>query len=187
MSAPSRRPRAGARRPEWNVYSTRQKNASSWRQPQERRGGMSAAENEIEGDAPRDFAALRALSGARADRLPRRLRQVASYALNHPDEIAFGTAASVAASAEVQPSTLVRFSQSLGYQGYSDFQDGFRATTSGWCSCARTGSGQARPASCSTALQKRRAGRWRTCMPAATPKRWSARSQSSRMPEPSTC
>src|SRR3569623_2447939 len=127
MSAPSRRPRAGARRPEWNVYSTRQMIASCWRQPQERRGGTSAAENEIEGDAPRDFAALRALSGARADRLPRRLRQVASYALNHPDEIAFGTAASVAASAEVQPSTLVRFSQSLGYQGYSDFQDVFRA------------------------------------------------------------
>jgi DNA-binding MurR/RpiR family transcriptional regulator len=83
--------------------------------------------SELEDDAPRDFAALRALIGARAETLPRRLRQVASYALNHPDEIAFGTAASVAANAEVQPSTLVRFSQSLGYQGYSDFQDVFRA------------------------------------------------------------
>ncbi len=77
--------------------------------------------------APRDFAALRALIGSRAERLPRRLRQVASYALDHPDEIAFGTAASVAANAEVQPSTLVRFSQSLGYQGFSDLQDVFRA------------------------------------------------------------
>jgi DNA-binding MurR/RpiR family transcriptional regulator len=85
------------------------------------------AMSELEDEAPRDFAALRALIGARADRLPRRLRQVASYALNHPDEIAFGTAASVAASAEVQPSTLVRFSQSFGYEGYSDFQDVFRA------------------------------------------------------------
>lgn len=78
-------------------------------------------------EAPRDFAALRSLIGARVERLPRRLRQVAGYALEHPDEIAFGTAASVAASAEVQPSTLVRFSQSLGYQGFSDLQDVFRS------------------------------------------------------------
>ncbi|MDP1730403.1 MAG: MurR/RpiR family transcriptional regulator [Devosia sp.] len=77
--------------------------------------------------APRDFAALRALIVARAQRLPRRLTQVASYALDNPDEIAFGTAASVAQRAGVQPSTLVRFSQALGYQGFSDLQDVFRS------------------------------------------------------------
>ena len=79
------------------------------------------------GAAPRDFAALRALILARAERLPRRLTQVASYALENPDEIAFGTAAGVAAAAGVQPSTLVRFSQALGYQGFSDLQEVFRA------------------------------------------------------------
>lgn len=77
--------------------------------------------------APRDFAALRALIVARAQSLPRRLTQVASYALDNPDEIAFGTAASVAQRAGVQPSTLVRFSQALGYQGFSDLQDVFRS------------------------------------------------------------
>lgn len=77
--------------------------------------------------APRDFAALRSLIGSRATTLPRRLTQVATYALQHPDEIAFGTAASIAAHAGVQPSTLVRFSQALGYQGFSDLQDVFRA------------------------------------------------------------
>jgi DNA-binding MurR/RpiR family transcriptional regulator len=77
--------------------------------------------------APRDFAALRDLIMARWQTLPRRLTQVASYALDSPDEIAFGTAASIAAKAQVQPSTLVRFSQALGYQGFSDLQDVFRS------------------------------------------------------------
>jgi DNA-binding MurR/RpiR family transcriptional regulator len=84
-------------------------------------------DNLVEDTAPRDFAALRALIAARAPSLPRRLTQVASYALENPDEIAFGTAAGVAARAEVQPSTLVRFSQALGYQGFSDLQDVFRS------------------------------------------------------------
>ena len=53
--------------------------------------------------------------------------QVAGYALENPDEIAFGTVASIAASAEVQPSALVRFSRALGYQGFTDLQDVFRS------------------------------------------------------------
>src|SRR5690606_9676485 len=64
---------------------------------------------------------------ARWEELPRRLTQVAEYALNNPDDVAFGTAASIAAKAQVQPSTLVRFSQALGYQGFSDLQDVFRS------------------------------------------------------------
>ncbi|MHB1103486.1 MAG: MurR/RpiR family transcriptional regulator [Devosia sp.] len=81
----------------------------------------------VEDSAPREFAALRALIVNRAQSLPRRLTQVASYALDNPDEIAFGTAAGVAQRAGVQPSTLVRFSQALGYQGFSDLQDVFRS------------------------------------------------------------
>lgn len=77
--------------------------------------------------APKDFAGLKALIMARAPGLPKRLTQVASFALGHPDEIAFGTAASVALQAEVQPSTLVRFSQALGYQGFSELQEVFRS------------------------------------------------------------
>ena len=76
---------------------------------------------------PRDYAALREMVIARWEDLPRRLTQVAEYALNNPDDVAFGTAASIAAKAEVQPSTLVRFSQALGYQGFSDLQDVFRS------------------------------------------------------------
>ena len=78
-------------------------------------------------DVPRDFAALKSLVQARSQTLPRRLAQVASYALDNPDEIAFGTAASIAAGAGVQPSTLVRLSQALGYQGFSEMQLVFRS------------------------------------------------------------
>lgn len=78
-------------------------------------------------DVPRDFEGLRNRIMERSQSLPKRLTQVAVYALDNPDEVAFGTAASVAEAADVQPSTLVRFAQSLGFQGFSDLQDVFRS------------------------------------------------------------
>ncbi|WP_439599541.1 MurR/RpiR family transcriptional regulator [Devosia sp.] len=88
---------------------------------------MDDGDIKLDDAVPRDFPALRALIAARAPTLPRRLTQVASFALDNPDDIAFGTAASVAQRSGVQPSTLVRFSQALGYQGFSDLQEVFRA------------------------------------------------------------
>lgn len=88
---------------------------------------MDDGDIKLDEAVPRDFPALRALIVARAPSLPRRLTQVASFALDNPDDIAFGTAASVAQRSGVQPSTLVRFSQALGYQGFSDLQEVFRA------------------------------------------------------------
>jgi DNA-binding MurR/RpiR family transcriptional regulator len=76
---------------------------------------------------PQDFDALRAVILERKGELPKRLTQVAAYALDHPDEIAFGTAASIALSADVQPSTLVRFAQHFGFDGFSGLQQLFRA------------------------------------------------------------
>ena len=46
--------------------------------------------------------------------------------MQHPDEIAFGTAASIAEAAGVQPSTLVRFAHQFGFAGFSDMQTVFR-------------------------------------------------------------
>lgn len=76
---------------------------------------------------PQDFDALRTAILERKGELPKRLTQVAAYALDHPDEIAFGTAASIALSADVQPSTLVRFAQHFGFDGFSGLQLLFRA------------------------------------------------------------
>ncbi|TAM95160.1 MAG: RpiR family transcriptional regulator, partial [Rhizobiaceae bacterium] len=70
---------------------------------------MVMAEAETESAAPADFDQLRAMIVARRQSLPKRLAQVAAYTLENPDDVAFGTAASVALSADVQPSTLVRF------------------------------------------------------------------------------
>ncbi len=76
---------------------------------------------------PRDFESLKALLLDSRDSLPPRLIQVAAFALEKPDEMALGTAASIAAQASVQPSTLIRFAKRLGYSGFSDLQDVFRS------------------------------------------------------------
>lgn len=77
-------------------------------------------------EAPRSFDELKARLIERQHDLPRRLAQVAVYAVANPDDIAFGTAATIAQKADVQPSTLVRFAKTLGYSGFSDFQAVFR-------------------------------------------------------------
>jgi DNA-binding MurR/RpiR family transcriptional regulator len=76
---------------------------------------------------PQDFAALRDLMVRRRDSLPKRLAQIADYALRQPQEIAFRTVAEIAGQADVPPSALVRFAQALGYTGFSDLQSVFRA------------------------------------------------------------
>jgi DNA-binding MurR/RpiR family transcriptional regulator len=74
------------------------------------------------GTAPRDFRALRTLILERRESLPKRLVQVADFAVQHPQEIAFGRVAELAKLANVQPSTMIRFAQALGYSGFSDLQ-----------------------------------------------------------------
>ena len=76
--------------------------------------------------APRSLEGLRDALLARKKSLPKRLAQVAAFTLANPDDVAFGTAASIAERAQVQPSTLIRFAQALGYQGFSDLQTIFR-------------------------------------------------------------
>jgi DNA-binding MurR/RpiR family transcriptional regulator len=75
----------------------------------------------------RDYDGFRALVTGMQAQLPRRLFQVADFALRHPEEMALGTAASIAERAQVQPSAVVRFAQALGYEGFSDLQNVFRA------------------------------------------------------------
>jgi AcrR family transcriptional regulator len=58
-----------------------------------------------------DFDALRDALVARHAGLPKRLQQIARFALDHPDDMALGTVAEVARAAGVQPSALVRFAQ----------------------------------------------------------------------------
>jgi DNA-binding MurR/RpiR family transcriptional regulator len=78
-------------------------------------------------EPPRSFEALERRLINIEPHLPKRLRQAAAFALEHPDEIALGTAAAIARSADVQASTLVRFAQTLGFAGFSELQEVFRA------------------------------------------------------------
>lgn len=94
----------------------------------EGRGGAmqeQAALTSVQG--PSDYEGLRGVLVARRETLPKRLRQLADFALDRPQDMAFGTAAAIADHAGVQPSTLVRFAHVLGYGGFSHLQQIFRA------------------------------------------------------------
>lgn len=60
-----------------------------------------------------------------ADLSPR-LKQVASYVLDNPNDIALETLAVIAGRCDVQPSTIVRFAKEFGYKGASEMQRLFR-------------------------------------------------------------
>ncbi len=72
--------------------------------------------------APTSYLALREAIISRWVRLPRRMRQVGAYLLDHPEEVAFGSVLSIAKSAQVASSALVRFGQAFGLAGFSDLQ-----------------------------------------------------------------
>ncbi len=74
------------------------------------------------GAAPQTVEALRAEIMRQYDDASRRMKQVASFVLDKPEDVAFETLAVVADRAGVQPSTIVRFAKSLGYPGASQMQ-----------------------------------------------------------------
>ena len=80
---------------------------------------------------PGDFADLRRLLSERAASLSPRLRDCARFALQEPDRMALATVYEIASAAGVQPSTLVRFAQALGYSGFSDLQQVFQGRLTG--------------------------------------------------------
>jgi DNA-binding MurR/RpiR family transcriptional regulator len=69
---------------------------------------------------------LRARIVKAADTLPKRLRQCAQYVLENPEKIAVSTVAELAEAAGVQPSAFIRFSQSIGFSGFSEMQKLYR-------------------------------------------------------------
>ena len=76
--------------------------------------------------APRDYDTLRTTLIARAESLSKRLGQVASFLLNHPEDVALNTLARLSTLAKVPPATITRFAKELGYTGFTDLQSVFR-------------------------------------------------------------
>jgi DNA-binding MurR/RpiR family transcriptional regulator len=75
---------------------------------------------------PRDIRELCDAIVARHDDLSPRLRQVAAYVLDHPNDMGLETLAVIAERCGVQASTIVRFAKAFGYEGASPMQRLFR-------------------------------------------------------------
>ena len=79
--------------------------------------------------APAGATAPESLSAyiqARFDDFSRSQKDVAQYIVDHLDEVAFQTAEELARRANTSSSTVVRFSQALGFEGYPELQQSAR-------------------------------------------------------------
>ncbi len=75
---------------------------------------------------PTDLDTLRELIVKRYDKLSQRLQQVAEYVMAEPMLVAVETMATIAERANVPLSTLSRFSNAMGFSGFSQMQALFR-------------------------------------------------------------
>ncbi len=69
---------------------------------------------------------LSAYIQARFDEFSRSQKDVAQYIVDHLDEVAFQTAEELARRASTSSSTVVRFSQALGFEGFPELQEAAR-------------------------------------------------------------
>lgn len=75
---------------------------------------------------PTTAEALRGEIVARYESLSKRLQQIGRYILDEPNDIALETLAVIASRCGVQPSAIVRFAKSFGFEGASQMQKLFR-------------------------------------------------------------
>ena len=75
---------------------------------------------------PTGHQALSAYIRARFDEFSRSQKDVAQYIVDHLDEAAFQTAEELARRASTSSSTVVRFSQALGFEGFPELQQAAR-------------------------------------------------------------
>jgi DNA-binding MurR/RpiR family transcriptional regulator len=75
----------------------------------------------------RAHESVRARVEAALAELSRKQQRVARYVLEHPASALFATAGELAKRAEVDPATVVRLAQRLGYAGHTELRDALRA------------------------------------------------------------
>ncbi len=73
-----------------------------------------------------DVEEIEALIGQRFNSLSPRQQQAARYIVDNPEEIALRSMRAVAGRAGVDPSTMVRLAQDLGFSGYDDMRECYR-------------------------------------------------------------
>src|SRR4029453_19120384 len=79
-----------------------------------------------ESPTPTTAEELRAAILERYDSLSKRLQQIARYVLDEPNELALETLAVIADRSGVQPSAIVRYAKSFGFDGATQMQRLFR-------------------------------------------------------------
>jgi DNA-binding MurR/RpiR family transcriptional regulator len=80
----------------------------------------------VTAEAPHGHQALSAYIRSRFDDFSRSQKDVAQYIVDHLDEAAFQTAEELARRASTSSSTVVRFSQALGFEGFPELQQAAR-------------------------------------------------------------
>src|SRR3982075_2810817 len=80
----------------------------------------------VTAEGPHGHQALSAYIRARFDEFSRSQKDVAQYIVDHLDEAAFQTAEELARRASTSSSTVVRFSQALGFEGFPELQQAAR-------------------------------------------------------------
>lgn len=73
------------------------------------------------------FLEMRARIAERYPTLSPQIQAIAQFALANPETMAVETTMQLAKRLNVQPSSLVRFAQALGYRGYNEMKERFRA------------------------------------------------------------
>src|SRR3954447_17297511 len=76
--------------------------------------------------AARGHQTLSAYISSRFDEFSRSQKDVAQYVVDHLDEVAFHTAEELARRASTSSSTVVRFAQALGFEGFPELQEAAR-------------------------------------------------------------
>src|SRR5437764_1740946 len=89
-------------------------------------GAASAAPGPSPDQGGTSAQALSAYIRSRFDEFSRSQKDVAQYIVDHLDEAAFQTAEELARRANTSSSTVVRFSQALGFEGFPELQQAAR-------------------------------------------------------------
>jgi DNA-binding MurR/RpiR family transcriptional regulator len=77
-------------------------------------------------EPPRDLAELARRLNACSSGRSAKVGAVATYAVEYPLEVAFGTAAAIADQCGVSTPTVVRLAQILGFEGFLEMRNFFR-------------------------------------------------------------
>ena len=87
-----------------------------------RQSNVSATKQSVSQHLPDSVDVLHALIAEQQEQLSARLKLVAVYLVEHPQQVAFSTLAEIAKAAGVHASTLVRFANHFGFGGFSELQ-----------------------------------------------------------------